>query len=81
VQYWKAAKHVAEHGAILAGNKRAKIGQWNPFWSAMQHADARIVVLEAKLGLDPLSRGKATKVQRGKKKARAADAYLTPKSD
>ncbi|WP_244425603.1 P27 family phage terminase small subunit [Sinorhizobium fredii] len=80
VQYGKAAKHVAEHGAILA-SKRAKIGQWNPFWSAMQHADTHIVVLEAKLGLDPLSRGKATKVQRGKKKARAADAYLKPKSD
>jgi P27 family predicted phage terminase small subunit len=81
VQYWKAAKHVAEHGAILAGNKRAKIGQWNPYWSAMQHADARIVVLEAKLGLDPLSRGKATKVARGKKKSRAADAYLKPATD
>ncbi|KSV79576.1 hypothetical protein N185_00180 [Sinorhizobium sp. GW3] len=81
VQYWKAAKHVAEHGPILAGNKRARIGQWNPYWSAMQHADARIVVLEAKLGLDPLSRGKATKVQRGKKKARAADAYLKPATD
>lgn len=81
VQYWKAAKHVAEYGTILAGNKRAKIGQWNPYWSAMQHADARIVVLEAKLGLDPLSRGKATKVQRGKKKARAADAYLKPATD
>lgn len=81
VQYWKAAKHVAQHGAILAGNKRAKIGQWNPYWSAMQHADARIVVLEAKLGLDPVSRGKATKVQRGKKKARAADAYLKPATD
>ena len=80
VQYWKAAKHVAQHGAILS-SKRAKIGQWNPFWSAMQQADARIVVLEAKLGLDPLSRGKATKVQRGKKKARAADEYLQPKGD
>ncbi|PII38668.1 hypothetical protein T190_17175 [Sinorhizobium meliloti CCBAU 01290] len=77
VQYGKAAKHVAEHGAILSG-KRAKVGQWNPYWSAMQHADARIVVLEAKLGLDPLSRGKATKVARGKKKSRAADAYLKP---
>lgn len=38
VHYWKSAKHVAEHGAILAA-KRAKIGQWNPHWSAMQHAD------------------------------------------
>jgi len=80
VQYRKAAKHVAEHGTILS-SKRAKIGQWNPYWSAMQHADARIVVLEAKLGLDPLSRGKATKVARGKKKSRAADAYLKPATD
>ncbi|WP_246246054.1 P27 family phage terminase small subunit [Mesorhizobium zhangyense] len=75
VQYRKAARHVAEHGAILS-NKRAKVGQWNPYWSAMQQADARIVVLESKLGLDPVSRGKTTKVQRGKTKTRAADAYL-----
>lgn len=80
VQYRKAAKHVAEHGALLS-SKRAKIGQWNPYWSAMQQADARIVVLEAKLGLDPVSRGKTTRVMRGKKKSRAADAYLKPKDD
>ncbi|MBB4272778.1 P27 family phage terminase small subunit [Rhizobium mongolense] len=80
VQYRKAARHVAEHGALLS-SKRAKIGQWNPNWSAMQQADARIVVLEAKLGLDPVSRGKTTKVARGKKKSRAADAYLKPKGD
>ncbi|MEI5682344.1 MULTISPECIES: P27 family phage terminase small subunit [unclassified Mesorhizobium] len=75
VQYRKAARHVAAYGAILS-NKRAKVGQWNPYWSAMQQADARIVVLESKLGLDPVSRGKTTKVQRGKTKTRAADAYL-----
>jgi P27 family predicted phage terminase small subunit len=75
VQYRKSARHVAEHGALLT-SKRAKVGQWNPHWSAMQQADARIVVLESKLGLDPVSRGKTTKVARGKKKSRAADAYL-----
>lgn len=80
VQYRKAARHVAEHGTILT-SKRAKVGQWNPFWSAMQQADARIVVLESKLGLDPVSRGKTTRVARGKKKARAADAYLKPTGD
>ncbi len=80
VQYWKSARHVAEHGTILKA-KKAAIGQWNPHWSAMQQADARIVVLETKLGLDPLSRGKATKVARGKKKSRAADAYLKPATD
>ncbi|MER9883111.1 P27 family phage terminase small subunit [Mesorhizobium sp. M0118] len=80
VQYGKSAKHVAEHGALLT-SKRAKVGQWNPHWSAMQQADARIVVLESKLGLDPLSRGKTTKVARGKKTARAADAYLKSASE
>ncbi|TPL36734.1 P27 family phage terminase small subunit [Mesorhizobium sp. B2-4-8] len=80
LQYEKAARHVAEHGAILT-SKRAKVGQWNPYWSAMQQADARIVVLESKLGLDPVSRGKTTKVARGKKTARAADAYLKPASE
>jgi P27 family predicted phage terminase small subunit len=77
IQYRKAARHVAEHGAILTA-KRAKVGQWNPFWTVMRQADERIVVLEGKLGIDPLSRGKATRVQRGKKKTRAADAYLKP---
>jgi hypothetical protein len=44
----------------------------------MRQADERIVVLEAKLGIDPVSRGKATKaVQRGPKKKKAADAYLS----
>lgn len=80
VQYRKAARHVAEHGTILT-SKRAKVGQWNPFWSAMQQADARIVVLESKLGLDPVSRGKTTRVARGKKKTRPADAYLKPAGD
>jgi P27 family predicted phage terminase small subunit len=75
VQYRKSARHVAEHGTILKA-KKAAIGQWNPHWSAMQQADARIVLLEAKLGLDPVSRGKTTKVTSGKKRARAADAYL-----
>jgi P27 family predicted phage terminase small subunit len=77
IQYRKAARHVAEHGAILTA-KRAKVGQHNPFWTIMRQTDERIVVLESKLGIDPLSRGKATRVQRGKKKTRAADAYLKP---
>jgi phage terminase small subunit len=77
IQYRKAARHVAEHGAILTA-KRAKVGQWNPFWAVMRQADERILVLESELRIDPVSRGKATKVQRGKKKSRAADAYLKP---
>lgn len=81
VQYERASKHVAEHGAILpAKNKRAKVGQWNPFWSVMRQADKAIVVLEAELGLSPVRRGRAVKVQRGKKANRAADLYLKPVS-
>lgn len=77
IQYRKAARHVAEHGAILTA-KRAKVGQWNPWWGVMRQADERIVVLEGKLGIDPVSRGKATKaVTRGGKKKKALDAYLS----
>lgn len=77
IQYDRASKHVAEHGAILPPkNKRTKVGQWNPFWSVMRQADKSILIIEAELGLSPVRRGKATKVQRGKKSTRAADAYL-----
>lgn len=75
VIYQRSSRHVAEHGPILKA-KRAKVGQWNPHWSAMRQASAEITVLEARLGLDPVARGKATKVQRAKKAPRAADAYL-----
>lgn len=77
VQYERAARHVAEHGAILPA-KRAKVGQFNPYWAVMKHADEAIRVLEAELGLAPVRRGKAVKVQRTKKAARASDAYLKP---
>ena len=77
VQYERSAKHVAEKGAILAPtSKKAKVGQWNPHWSAMRQADESIRVLEAELGLAPTRRGKTTKVIRGQKTARAADGYL-----
>ena len=75
VIYQRSSRHVAEHGPILKA-KRAKIGQWNPHWSVMRQASAEITVLEARLGLDPVARGKATKVQRAKKAPRAADTYL-----
>jgi phage terminase small subunit len=77
VQYERAAHHVAEKGAILAPTtKKAKVGQWNPFWSVMRQAAQDISVAEAELGIAPLRRGKATKVPRGKKAPRAADNYL-----
>lgn len=79
VQYERSSRHVAEHGPVLKG-KRAKVGQWNPHWSVMRQADEAIRVIEAELGIAPARRGKVTKVQRGKKQARAADAYLKPVS-
>lgn len=90
VQYERSARHVAEFGPVMKGktrkskadaggadtSKHAKVGQWNPHWSVMRQADEAIRVLEAELGLAPVRRGKAVKVQRGKKAARPADQYL-----
>lgn len=79
IQYERSSRHVAEHGPVLKG-KRAKVGQWNPHWSVMRQAEEHIRQIEARLGIDPISRGKATKVVRGKKAPRAADSYLKPVS-
>lgn len=79
VQYERASRHVAEHGPILKA-KRAKVGQWNPYWSVMTKADESIRVLEAELGLAPTRRAKAAKVERKAKTSRASDAFLRPVS-
>jgi P27 family predicted phage terminase small subunit len=82
VQYERASNHVAEHGPILKPtNKKAKVGQWNPYWSVMRQANEAIRALEAELGLAPTRRGNATKVNRGKKTSRAADEFLRPVSE
>ncbi|KQQ13287.1 hypothetical protein ASF53_14030 [Methylobacterium sp. Leaf123] len=77
VQFERASRHVAENGAILPA-KRAKTGQWNPYWSVMTKAEEVIRVLEAELGLAPVRRGKAEKVERKARQARAADTFLKP---
>src|SRR5690349_13087819 len=79
VQYERAARHVAEHGAILKASK-AKIGQFNPYWAVMKHASDEIRLLEAELGISPVRRSRATKVKREKKSERASDRYLNPVS-
>lgn len=77
VQYERAARHVAEKGAILATTSRkAKVGQWNPFWSVMRQADEAMKGLEAELGLSPLRRGKVTPAARKTRKERASDAFI-----
>lgn len=77
VQYERAARHVAENGAILPA-KRAKVGQFNPYWSIMRQSDEAIRVLEAELGVAPVRRAKAAKVEKKTRQARPADAYLKP---
>lgn len=75
IQYERAARHVAENGAILPAS-RAKIGQFNPYWAVMKHASEEIRMLEGELGIAPTKRGRATKVKRAEKVSRAADKYI-----
>ena len=77
VQFERASRHVAENGAILPA-KRAKTGQWNPYWSVMTKSDEAVRTLEAELGLAPVRRSKATKVERKVRQSRAADEFIKP---
>lgn len=75
VQYDRAARQVAENGPVLKA-KRTRVPQYNPQWVVMRQADEAIRALEGELGIAPVRRGKAVKVQRAKPKAAAADRYL-----
>lgn len=75
VQYDRAARHVASNGAILKASK-AKIGQFNPYWSVMKQASEEIRILEGVMGLTPTTRGRTTKVKREKQSTRGSDKYL-----
>lgn len=75
VEYRRAARQIAEHGTIVKA-RRTRVPQVSPYWTIMRQADEHIRVLEAELGIAPVRRGKAGKVQRGKKAPRAADSYL-----
>jgi P27 family predicted phage terminase small subunit len=77
VMYERAMRHVAEHGAVFAPkSKRSKQGQWNPQWGVLRHAEDVITKLESELGIAPIRRKRAGKVQKRDRKERAADAYL-----
>lgn len=76
--YDRAAREVAENGAVTKpkrGNPKA-IARLSPYFTAMREAGTDAATLEAELGLSPRRRGSVTKVERGKKAQRAADAYL-----
>ncbi|GAB4071742.1 P27 family phage terminase small subunit [Ancylobacter sonchi] len=75
VQYERAARQVCEMGTILKA-RRSRVPQASPYWTVMRQAGEEIRVLEVELGISPVRRGKAQKVQRAKKAPRAADSYL-----
>jgi len=77
VQYERAAKYLAEHGPVVKA-KRTGVPQINPYWTIMRQADEAVARAEAELGLAPVRRQKAAKVERKARQARAADNYLRP---
>ena len=77
IQYERASRHVAENGAVFAPKrKNSKCGQHNPWAAVMRSSSEEIRYLETELGISPIRRGRASKVQKRAKEARAADAYL-----
>jgi P27 family predicted phage terminase small subunit len=75
VQYERASRQVAETGAVTKA-KRTKVPQYSPYWIVMRQSDDSIRVAEAELGITPLRRSKAGKVNRVQKAPRAADKFL-----
>ncbi|WP_227438030.1 P27 family phage terminase small subunit [Methylobacterium sp. W2] len=77
VQYERSARQLAEQGSIVKA-KRTGVAQINPVWTVMKQADEAVRTLEAELGLAPVRRSKAMKIEKKTKVARAADAFLKP---
>lgn len=75
LEYERSSREVVEHGAVLLA-KRTKVQQANVHWVVMRQADEAIRVLEAELGLPPVRRAKAGKVQKKAKTDSAAQKYL-----
>ena len=84
IAYERASRAVAEQGPLIASKKKtnggARAGQWNPWWSVLRHAEETIRHLETELGISPLRRGRAGKVQKRSKQERASDTYLKKKA-
>jgi P27 family predicted phage terminase small subunit len=77
VIYERAARHVAENGVIQLA-KRTKVPQVNPYFGIMKQTSEAMRLIEVELGIPPIRRAKAGKVERKKTSIRAADAYLKP---
>ena len=72
-----AARRIAEQGAVIRA-KRTAVPSYNPWWTILQQSSTQATTLEAELGLSPRRRSQAAKVERKKRTARPADAYLRP---
>lgn len=82
VLYDRSLREVAEHGAVTRpkrGNPKA-IARTSPHFSAMRELSSDAAVLEAEFGLSPRRRSGATKAERTKRTARAADEFAKPRS-
>jgi P27 family predicted phage terminase small subunit len=77
VEFERASDDVAKRGTMLKA-QRTGVPQVNPFWPIMRQASEAIRILEIELGLPPVRRAKAGKVNNAAKKSRPSDAYLKP---
>ena len=77
VFYDLACRHCIEQQPVVKAKKTA-VPQYNAWWTILTNADVRATALEAELGISPRRRAGASKVQRQKRVARPADAYLKP---
>lgn len=73
---WRLAEaHVAQYGPIVPAPKTG-VPMHNPYKAVADGAMKRCQAAERDLGIPPVERGRATKVQRGRRKKAAADTYL-----
>jgi P27 family predicted phage terminase small subunit len=77
VQYERATRDVAERGSVIEA-KRTKTPRANPYWTVMRQVDDAIKVLESELGIAPVRRSRASKVNWLRQTERASDRYLKP---
>jgi phage terminase small subunit len=75
VSYDMAMQKVATQGAVIRST-RSKGQVANPWWRVARQAEEVIRLLEAELGIAPVRRGKAKKVEKRANPTRAAEAYL-----
>lgn len=78
VTFDRAAKEVAEHGAVTKPkrNNSKAIARVSPHFTVMKEASAAAAMIESELGISPGKRARATGLPERKGPAKASDAYL-----